>query len=387
MTPRALLKGAGGTAVALVLAAAFASAQAQQTLVVPFAGPLTGPIATYGLEPLHGAMLAAEDINKAGGLKAGPWKGVQIKIEQYDDRGDPQELANIAQKLILNKDLTVLIGHIFSGNCLSALPIYEKAKVTMATPICSNPKVTQSGFKYVARVTQDENANGVAQVELATKSLKGKKLGFLWANQDFGKGLFEIASAHAKKNNIQFVAEPYNEKETDFKAILNRFKAAGVDQITHLGFYTEAALQARQAKEVGLNVPFFAGPGVVSPEFIKLGGKDVEGVIVMDFMQELMNSPKLQELEKRVKDGFKEQLNLYHRNGYDVMNFVAAGLEGAKSKSHEDVNASMRAVSIKGLNYDLKLSPEGTLIVPLDKMDQYYFLKTVKGGKFVDYKP
>lgn len=386
MRLRALLNGAGAAAVAVVLAAAFASAQAQQTLVVPFAGPLTGPIATYGLEPLHGAMLAAEDINKAGGLKAGPWKGAQIKIESHDDRGDPQESANIAQKLVLNRDTVALIGHIFSGNCLAALPIYEQNNLSNATPICSNPKVTESGYKTIMRVVQDDVANGRAQAEIGAKVLGGKNIGVLWANQDFGKGMFEQSTARLKELGIKFVAEPYNEKETDFNAILSRFKAAGVDQIMHLGFYTEAALQSRQAKAQGLNVPFFAGPGVVSSEFIKLGGKDVEGVIVMDFMKEELVSPKLQDLAKRTKAQFKEDFNLYHRNGYDIMNFVAAGLEGAKEKSREAVRAALRATAIKGLTYDIKLTDKGNMIVPADKLLDYYALKVVKDGKFTDRK-
>ena len=78
--------------VALVLSAGFwGRADAQEVLTVPFAGPLTGPIATYGLEVVHGAMLAQEDINGAGGLKSGPWQGYQINIKQFDDRAVPRK--------------------------------------------------------------------------------------------------------------------------------------------------------------------------------------------------------------------------------------------------------------------------------------------------------
>src|SRR5437899_13043546 len=67
-------------AAGFVLAIAFAgvavsSAEAQNTITIPFAGPLSGPIATYGLETVHGALLAADEINAAEGLKTGPGKG------------------------------------------------------------------------------------------------------------------------------------------------------------------------------------------------------------------------------------------------------------------------------------------------------------------------
>ena len=382
-----MAKGIAALAVTFAAAAALATAQAQNTLTIPFAGPLTGPIATYGLEPLHGAILAAEDINKAGGLKSGPWKGYHLAVKEYDDRGDVQESANIAQKLVIDKKVMAIIGHIFSGNCLSALPIYEQAGVSMVTPICSNPTITESGYNVIMRIVQDDVANGTAQAEFAAKTLGAKKPGLLWANQDFGRGMFEMSSKRLKELGVDFVAEPYNEGETDFNAIISRFKNAGVDMIMHLGFYTEAALQARQAKQQGLNVPFFAGPGVISTEFVRLGGKDVENVLVMDFMKEDLATPKLKELAQRTQDKFSEGFNLYHRNGYDVMMFVAAGLESAKGANREATRMALRGTAIKGLTYDIQLTAKGNMMVPLDRMDEYYALKVIKNGKFVDYHP
>ena len=144
---------------------------------------------------------------------------------------------------------------------------------------------------------------------------------------------------------IDFIAEPYNEGETDYNAIISRFKNAGADLIVHLGFYTEAALQRRQANQQGLDVPFFAGAGVISSEFIRLGGEDVEGVLVLDFMKEEMATTQLRGCRSGVKAKFDEGFNLYHRNGYDVMNFVIRGLEAATGDSREDVNMALRTVS------------------------------------------
>ena len=364
-----------------------AGAGAQDKLTIPFAGPLTGPIATYGLEPLHGAILAAEDLNEGGGLKSGPWQGYHLVIDEHDDRGDPQESANIAQQLTLDRDVVVLIGHIFSGNCLSALPIYEPAKLSMVTPICSNPTITEQGYRTALRVVPDDTKNATAQARVATETLGAKKPAVLWANQDYGRGQYEVATAYYKDKGIDFIAEPYNEGETDYNAIISRFKNAGADMIVHLGFYTEAALQRRQANQQGFDVPFFAGAGVISSEFIRLGGEDVEGVLVLDFMKEAMATTQLQGLQERVKAKFDEDFNLYHRNGYDVMNFVIRGLEAATGDSREDVNMALRTVSFRGLNFDIALDEKGNLVVPPEKLGDFYHLKIVKGGLFKDYAP
>ena len=367
---------------------AFASnATAQKKLTIPFAGPLTGPIATYGLEPLHGAILAAEDLNNGGGLKSGPWKGFHLVVKEHDDRGDPQESANIAQQLTLDRDVVVLIGHIFSGNCLSALPIYEPANLSMVTPVCSNPTITEQGYKTAFRVVPDDTKNATAQASIAVGTLGAKKPAILWANQDYGRGQYEVAISYYKSKGIDFIAEPYNEGETDYNAIISRFKNGGADMIVHLGFYTEAALQRRQANQQGFKVPFFAGAGVISSEFVRLGGSDVEGVFVLDFMKEAMATSQLKGLQSRVRAKFKEDFNLYHRNGFDVMNFVIRGLEAAKGNARTDVNMALRGVSFQGLNYNLKLDAKGNLVVPPEKLGDFYHLKVVKGGQFKDYTP
>jgi branched-chain amino acid transport system substrate-binding protein len=257
----------------------------------------------------------------------------------------------------------------------------------MVTPICSNPTITERGSKSVLRVVQDDVANGIAQIDFAVKVLGGKRLGILYANQDYGRGMFDVGSRRAKELGVPIVAEPYNEGETDYNAVIGRFKAAAVDMLVHMGFYTEAALQRRQALQQGVKVPFFGGPGIVSSEFIKLGGADVEGVLVLDFIKEEMVTAKLRDLATRTKEKFNEGFNFYHRNGYDAMNFVAKALESAKDRSRGAVNAALRGTEIQGLTYPIKLNDKGNLIVPMDRLNEYYALKVVRGGKFVDYKP
>lgn len=388
MRSMALRKLAANLAIVLgISVGGVAGVQAQQTLVVPFAGSLTGPTAPYGLEPMHGAMIAAEEINKAGGIKAGPWKGYHIRIEPFDDRGDLQESANVAQKIVNMEDAVVVIGHVFSGSCLAALPIYEEAGVSMATPLCASPKLTESGYQTVMRVTQGSVADGRAHAEFAVNVFGGKKVGLLWANNDWGKSMFDESAKRLKELNIASVDEPYNEGETDFSAILSRLKKENVDVVMHVGFYTEAALQARQAKQLGLDVPFFSGPGAISAEFIKLGGKDVEGVFALDYMnEEALTRPKLKELAERTQEQFQEAFTIYHRNGYDIMNFIATGLEAAEERSRDAVRTALRGASINGLTYDIKLDEKGDLIIPLDRLGDYYALKIVKDGKFVDYR-
>src|SRR5690606_32044032 len=69
----------------------------------------------------------------------------------------------------------------------------------------------------------------------------------------------------------------YSEGDKDFRAQLTAIKAANIDGLFVPGYYTEAALICRQARDLGLTIPIFGGDGWESPELARIGGKAVEG--------------------------------------------------------------------------------------------------------------
>ncbi len=66
--------------------------------------------------------------------------------------------------------------------------------------------------------------------------------------------------------------------DRDFTPQLSSIKAAKPDLIYAPIYYTECALVAKQAREMGIDVPILAGDGAQAPELIQLGGKAVEDV-------------------------------------------------------------------------------------------------------------
>lgn len=379
-------KSFGVLAAGAVLAFAVAG-NAQNFITIPVSAPMTGPIANNGLHTFQGAEMAAEELNKTGGLKAGPWKGYHIKLEKLDDRAAPAEAANIAQQLVLRKDVLLAFGPVFSGSCLAVLPIYEPAGMALVSPMCSNRTITERGYKTIVRLVQNDIPNGIGQADLAIKTLGGKKIGMLYPPHDYGAGTYKISHARGTELGVEVVPVQYNEGETDYAAAINVMRNAKVDLITHFGFQTEAVLQFRQMKQQGLNVPFLVGPGSVNAKMLQLGGADVEGAIGVDFLRADDPNPKVQELVKAIKDKYNDVFSMLSRNGYDGMKYVIAALETAPGNSRADVLKSLRATQIRGLAYDMKVDETGNLIVPMDRLQDYLFLKQIQGGKWIDYAP
>ena len=63
-------------------------------------------------------------------------------------------------------------------------------------------------------------------------------------------------------------------KDTDFRATLTRIKAAKPDFVFLPGYYEEAGLIIKQARELGIDVPFMGGDGWDSPTLVEIAGAE-----------------------------------------------------------------------------------------------------------------
>ena len=87
---------------------------------IGFFGPLTGNTATAGQALRNGALIATQEINSEGGLLDRP-----IRLIEYDDRSSPEQAARVATKLVLEDEVTAIVGSLHSGNILAAAPVIE----------------------------------------------------------------------------------------------------------------------------------------------------------------------------------------------------------------------------------------------------------------------
>ena len=110
------------------------------TIVVGYYGDLSGRTSNFGQSTKEGVLMAADEINKAGGLN-----GRQVQILSEDDEGRPEKAATVVTKLIDQDKVVALLGEVASGNTLAAAPKAQGAKVPMISPSSTNPAVTQVG--------------------------------------------------------------------------------------------------------------------------------------------------------------------------------------------------------------------------------------------------
>ncbi len=345
-------------------------------------GSLTGTTATFGISMKNGIEMALEKVNQGGGLL-----GKQVSTIVEDDQGKPEEAATAVKKLINQDKVIAILGEIASSRSLAGAPISQSSRIPMITPASTNPKVTEVG-DYIFRVCYIDPFQGTVMAKFCWNTLKVKTAAILTdVKNDYSVGLAEYFKKTFESLGGRIVAEEsYSEGDIDFKAQLTSIKAKKPETIFIPGYYTEAGLIARQARELGIKIPLTGGDGWDSPKLIEIGGPAVEDCYYSNHYSPDDPNPLIQNFVREYQTKFGEVPDAMAVLGYDaamvlfeaikradtadpaqIRDQIAAtkDFEGVSGKITIDANrnASKSAVVIKIENGKLKfvetVPPEG----------------------------
>jgi len=239
-----------GLAVSAILP--FVGCDKNKEVVIGGVAPLTGEAATFGVSTKNGYDLAVAEWNAKGGVL-----GKQVKLVFADDKGDPAEGATVYTKLIEQDKACAIVGTVMSKVSLAGAPICQAAKVPMIATASTNPKVTGVG-NFVFRACFIDPFQGTVGAKFAFDDLKAKKAACLFdVGNDYTKGLSEFFKTKFTALGGEVVGfEGHATGTSDFKAQLTKVLAAKPDVLYVSDYYSDVAIIAKQARELG-----FKGPG------------------------------------------------------------------------------------------------------------------------------
>lgn len=306
----------------------FACKKNDKVILIGEFGSLTGGTATFGQSTHKGIMLATEEINAQGGLL-----GKQIKIITEDDQSKPEEAKTAVIKLLKQNGVIALLGEVASSRSLAAAPEAQRAKVPMISPASTNPKVTEVG-DYIFRACFVDTFQGSSMAKFAFNNLKLRNIAILKdIKNDYSVGLADFFEKTFKQLGGNIVAiESYSEGDIEFRAQLTSLKAKNPDGIYLPGYYTEVGLIARQARELGLNIPLLGGDGWDSPKTIEIGGSAVDGSYFTNHYAEDDSNPVIQNFIQKFKKKYGIVPDAMAVLGYDAANILFNAIKEANSE-------------------------------------------------------
>jgi branched-chain amino acid transport system substrate-binding protein len=301
---------------------------AADTIKVGEYASLTGKDATFGQSQHKGIVLAIEEINAAGGVL-----GKKLELVHEDNQSKSGESATVARKLISRDKVVALLGEVASTRSLEVAPIAQQAKIPMISPAATNPAVTEKG-NYIFRVCFIDPFQGTVMAKFAKDELKAKKVATLTSvSNAYSVGLAKFfKETFTAGGGTVPIEQRYNEGDKDFRAQLTAIKAANVDAVFVPGYYTEAALVARQARGLGITVPFFGGDGWESEKLLEIGGEALNGCYYSTHFSPENKDPNVTKfVEKFKKRWSNETPDAFAALGYDTAYVLVDAMKRAGS--------------------------------------------------------
>jgi branched-chain amino acid transport system substrate-binding protein len=313
-------------ALAATLLAAGCGGGGKNELVIGEYGSLTGGDATFGGSTKLGVEVAMAELTSESQGKIG---GLPVRVVVEDDQSQAQEAATAVQKLINQDQVIAVIGEVASSRSLAGGPICQAAGVPMISPSSTNPKVTQVG-DCIFRMCFLDDFQGRSVAQFAFQTLGLKKVAILKdLKSDYSAGLTDFFGTAFKQLGGTIVAEQsYQAGDQDFSAQLTAIKAKKPDAIYIPGYYTEAGLIARKARELDITVPLLGSDGWESEKLLEIGGESLNGSYYTNHWALDMPNPKLQAFLKtfREKNGGSDP-DAIAGLAYDAANVLFACLK------------------------------------------------------------
>ncbi len=343
---------------------------------------LSGKVATYGQSSVDGIEMAINEINEAGGVD-----GKQIVLVKYDSKSEPAEATTLATKLMTQDGVLAVMGPATSGSFKATIPVATRNKIPVASGSATDDDVTvdASGVKeYAFRICFNDSYQGIAMANFAKDNLSAKGAVVIKdQSSDYAKGLAENFIKTFEGDGGTIIAEEsYVEGDTDFNAILTKVRGLEFDVIFIPGYYNEAGLIIKQARDLGIDVPILGADGFDSPTLLELAGAEaLNNIYYSNHYSPLDEDPLVLEFIEAFKAKFGREPDAFNALGYDLAKFVVDSISRASELTGEAVkNAMAETTDFEGVTGSFSIDEnhnptKGIVVIELENGAQASSLK------------
>jgi len=307
-----------------------APAKSASTIKIGVIGPLSGTYAYTGESIANGVKLAAKEANAAGGLPG----GAQVELLVGDDRGTPADAVALAQKYINEDKVAAVVGPFNSATVAAVKDLFNKAKIPFASTGAAADDLTAKDVDYFFRPHMYNARQSTQFAKYIVQTLKKKRLGIIFENNDWGKGLDTSMSQYFTQMGAEMVAhEGFNTGTTDFTSPLTKIKAANPDAVIAIALITDAAMITKQADELGIKGQNIIGLGSWDQDKLyELVGPLTNGIkFMMWYAPEVAGVPAAKPFAEAYQKEYNSVPDSFAAQGYTAAKSILLGLKNAGS--------------------------------------------------------
>jgi ABC-type branched-subunit amino acid transport system substrate-binding protein len=327
--------------------------------------PMTGAEAQAGTQVYDAELMAAQEINKKGGVL-----GHQIKLMEADDACDAGTAVNAAN-LLVSKGVQAEVGGYCSGATLPAEPIIAKAGIPYVIPGANSPQLTTGGYKNVFLIDPSGAGDG-SEAAAFFKQQGISKIFIIDDQSSFGVAIANAASQDIVADGGTVVAggiQSIPATSNDFSAVISQIKSSGATGIYWSGYFAQAAQFATQLNAAGVigtngSAKLVVADGSVDPTYLSGAGAAGNGTYatiaaLASGVGNVLGTHADQVFNLAYRKEFKSAPGPYSAFGYDAINALVLAAKHVKSIAPSRVIVALRGLKFTGLTGKVSFDKTG----------------------------
>lgn len=332
-------------------------------VIVYVAVPLSGFQANGGQTILGGVRLAAEEINRSGGLL-----GYRVVVRPLDDESDSDvavsQVAAIQSAIDSGERVIAVIGHLNSGQTLAAMELYKDMPLVVISATASEQSLTERGYDNFFRVNANDGVQAAVSATFLVDKLNAANVAVLHNDTEYGRGLAQsLVEELASRGATAALHLEVTEGQSAFTQEVQQVQNAAVDAIFYAGYEIEAPYLRASLVESGVELPMLVSDGGFLAATIDESAGTAEGMYVNSFAPSPRNVADASWFEAYQAVEYRNP-DTYSVNGYVAMQVLAEAVKQANSFEREKVSEALRQNSFDTLLQTLRFEPDGDLIDP-----------------------
>ena len=342
---------------------------------IGFLGPLYDhPEQARGNRMLHGAQLAIDEANAAGG-----YCGKPFKLMLHNDSATWGASSNEVVKMVYDEKVWAMFGSISGDTTHIALRVTLKAETPLVNSASTDPTIPETIIPWYFTDMQDDRVQGYTLARHINTELGLKRVAILRINDRYGRfGVIKFRDASRRLGHPVVIEQKFMPGDTDYRRQLAVIQDSRADAIVLWTDIAPAAAILQQMQELGMKQRVFGSHRTIGDELVRLAGPAAEGFEAVFPYDPTQRSQKWLDFNSRFEAGYHEKPDHFAALAYDAMQILLQSICRAGLNRGRIRDALTGIENYQGVTGEMVFDPNCKNISPL-------FLASVHHGA-IEYR-
>ena len=320
--------------------------------------PLTGKMASGGVEMLQGAQLAVDNWNENGGLLKQP-----VTLIKEDTKGNPTEAINIFHRSFSKENKPLAVLGVITGVVMNLKPLTEEAGIPLVGAIGANNFLDKPN-NYVLRDYPTSKMIGKQIAQHLADKYSNKRIVYFYENTDMSLEIKKTIEENMPKGT-NIAAFDFDTTMLEFRDLILKSGVNNNDIVVITGLGSPMGSLVRQLREYQYTNEILGNSNLFMPGCVNLAGNAMKNVAILDYISD-KNNPLCQKIDEayQKKYGDKKLISSMVYLSYQGLDTLLAFFEQKKDRKVSNLTKEMEGFTHDGC-FGMGRVENGELILPM----------------------